>query len=375
MVRKIKIAAVQMAGQPASVGDRLAHAEEFVVEAAAGGAQLVVLPEVFNTGYEYADENYHRAESMDGPTITWMKDTAARLDIHLAGTLFVLDEEDIYNSMVIVAPDGRLWRYDKMFPWAWERATFREGGGITVADTDLGRLGMLVCWDAMHADLWARYAGKIDAMIVCSCPPQPHRITVCFPDGQQLAAADASPLIRQMSHDADETFGALLRRQAAHLGVPVVNTTAFGEFSSAIPAPLPALVGYTLFKPEFWSFLRQADQIKIASTYFTETYIADAAGNVLAQVPEGEGRVLTAVELADERPPVVAPLSYGLSPLTYILFDWLLPALLVPVYRRGVRRTYGSQMAPVSPQTKLWLVVLMLFSGLGALLGRSGRRR
>jgi len=47
--------------------------------------KLVVLPELFNTGYEYCDENYRRAEALDGPTSTWMKQTANRYSVHIAG--------------------------------------------------------------------------------------------------------------------------------------------------------------------------------------------------------------------------------------------------------------------------------------------------
>ena len=113
MPHTIKIAAVQMIARPASLSERLARAETLVVHAAQGGAQLVVLPELFNTGYEYCDENCRRAEALDGPTSTWMKQTANRYSVHIAGTFLRLDSQDIYNTLLLVAPDGRAWRYDK----------------------------------------------------------------------------------------------------------------------------------------------------------------------------------------------------------------------------------------------------------------------
>src|SRR5215510_7623216 len=181
--RTIKVAAVQMDAAPAPLAERLSRAADLVAEAANGGAQLVVLPELFNTGYEYSDHNYALAERMDGETVTWMKAQAHQHSIHLAGSLMLLDQEDVYNTALLIAPDGRTWRYDKNYPFNWERAYFREGRQITVADTDLGKLGMMICWDSAHPEMWGRYAGKVDAMLIASCPPRLASADLVFPDG------------------------------------------------------------------------------------------------------------------------------------------------------------------------------------------------
>jgi predicted amidohydrolase len=119
MPRTVKIAAVQMDANPAPTAERLGRAEQLVVAAAASGAQLTVLPELFNTGYSYSAENHDRVEPLDGPTATWMRYTAARLGIHLAGSLMVLEQGDVFNAMLLFAPDGQMWRYDKSYPWGW----------------------------------------------------------------------------------------------------------------------------------------------------------------------------------------------------------------------------------------------------------------
>ena len=135
MKRKLKVAAIQMDCVPVPVTERLSRLAPLIAEAAQAGAQLVVLPELFNTGYEYHARNYALAESLEGETITWMKTQAAQHAIHLVGTLLLLDETDIYNTAALVAPDGRLWRYDKHYVPLWERAYFRGGNHITVADS------------------------------------------------------------------------------------------------------------------------------------------------------------------------------------------------------------------------------------------------
>ncbi|MEO1442235.1 MAG: carbon-nitrogen hydrolase family protein, partial [Chloroflexota bacterium] len=135
MSRQLKIAAVRMDAKPALVNERLERAESRVAEAASTGAQLIVLPELFNTGYEYHDNNYTLPEPEDGPTVTWMKAQASQHNAHIAGSLLLVDGKNIYNSQILVAPDGRLWRYDKNYPWLFERAYFKDGQDITVANT------------------------------------------------------------------------------------------------------------------------------------------------------------------------------------------------------------------------------------------------
>jgi len=213
MPKPIRIAAIQMDANVAPLADRLACAERLATQAAEAGAQLVALPELFNLGYAYSDENFRRAEPLDGPTATWMRTTAARLNIHLAGSLLLLDQDEIYNALLLFAPDGRVWRYDKQYPWAWERAYFRESDRITVAHTDLGDIGMLICWDVAHAELWRRYAGQVDLMLIVSSPPDAGNPVYHFPSGDRVTADMMGPVFRSMKDVAPQTFGATINQQ------------------------------------------------------------------------------------------------------------------------------------------------------------------
>jgi predicted amidohydrolase len=375
MARTIKVAAIQMDATPAPVPDRLARAGDLVKEAVAAGAQLVVLPEVFNTGYAYSDTNYALAETINGETVTWMKAQAAQQGIHLAGSLLLLDEDNVYNSMLLVAPDGRRWRYDKHFPWAWERAYFREGRTITVADTDLGRFGMLICWDYAHPELWARYAGKVDAMLIASCPPKVTEMDVVFADSTRYNNGEGPDTFT----GTDMPFGNDLNQQSTWLRVPVVNTTGSGTFRSKPPMALVSLGGILAGQPALWKQLLHTNQISLECRFYPQTKIVDAQGNLLATITEeGDHCVVAEVELADVPPkPLTSQPKSAYTPYAYLMSDWIAPALMTLLYRRGYRRQFGQQMAPVDYTTRVWSVVAILaliFGGvLGAAIGKGKR--
>jgi predicted amidohydrolase len=376
MPRTLKIAPVQMDATPAPVAERLERAANCIGQATAQGAQLVVLPEVFNTGYQYSDTNYALAEPINGTTVNWMIAQAAQHNIHLAGSLLLLDDEDIYNAALLVAPDGRLWRYDKHYPWLYERAYFRAGNRITIADTDFGRVGMMICHDYNHAELWERYAGKVDLIVITSCPPRMHDFDMVFPDGFRLPAAAMTGGVNLVYAPGKTPFGEDMNQHAAWMHVPVVNTVASGMFRSGVPQAKAFLGMFLAARPDLWGRISQADEVVIETGFDLETKVVDAAGEVLARVEQpGDGFTLAEITLPDERPaPGYDQPKFNMTPLAMLLSDVIGPALVTPVYRAGTRRQWGAHMAPVDPRTRLWLIVALAAGLVGWFFGR-GRRK
>jgi predicted amidohydrolase len=372
MSQQIKIAAVQMDANPAPTVERLARAERLVTQAAEAGAELIVLPELFNTGYGYDDENHRRAEALDGPTATWLRETAARLDIHLAGSLMLIERPEVYNALLLLAPDGRTWRYDKNYPWGWERGYFRERRGISVADTDLGRLGMMICADVGHRGLWKQYAGKVDLMLICSCPPDVGRAVFCFPDGQRVPLEHMGPLMASTKDAARLMFGAMLNQQTAWLGVPAVNTVGAGRISTAVPHARLLLLALSALAPGLARLVPQAGQAQMACEMTQGCKVLDARGQVLAQLTQEQGEAFTLAEvtLAEQRPqPRGAQPPAPLAPLVYLISDFILPWLSIPTYRRGLRRAWGQDMAPLRVSARQWAALLGASTVAGWLVG------
>ena len=335
--KHLKLAAAQMDVRPAPVAARLVRAETLASRAARAGAHLVVLPELFNTGYAYRDENFALAESLAGESIAWMKDASARLGIHLAGSLLLREGQDIYNALLLCAPDGRTWRYDKNYPWGWERAYFRGRRAVSVADTDLGRIGLLLCWDMAHAGLWRQYAGQVDLMLACSCPPNIPDPVYHFPNGRQVSAAQLGPVFGSLRHTARQVFMETPRQQTAWLGVPFIGSTACGVLRTPIPNPPGSFLGLLLSAPWLIGLLPHIWQVEVSAPMVEAACILAADGRQLTSLrnDQAETFTLTEVTLPASRPKPRQPQPRPPVPwLTYFVSDLLLTAISKPVYLR-----------------------------------------
>ena len=78
---------------------------------------IVVLPEMFSTGFSMKPEQL--AETMDGPTVKWMKLVAASKRIILTGSVIIEEEGKYYNRLLWVLPNGQLGYYNKRHLFAY----------------------------------------------------------------------------------------------------------------------------------------------------------------------------------------------------------------------------------------------------------------
>jgi predicted amidohydrolase len=344
MPKTIKVATVQMDAMPAAVKERLDRAERIVTQAAQAEAQLVILPELFNTGYAYSDKNYELAEPLDGVTSAWMKATSARLDIHLAGAFLLLDGGEIYDTMLLFSPSGQMWRYDKNYPWAWERAYFRGRRGMTVAKTELGDLGLLICWDLGHRGLWKQYAGKADMIVIASCPPDVQSASYAFQNGEKVDFNEASA-VDSMKDVGSRFFGEMVNQQARWLGIPAVNSGASGCVQTHMPKARALLGILGLLTPRLFKLLPKAEQLQISCEMISSCKVVDASGNTLAQrLPsDGEGFIISAVTLADSKPTPTEdqphpPLPRLIAGMAIFQSDVLVPSMMLSLYRKALKK-------------------------------------
>ncbi|QYH34973.1 nitrilase family protein [Salinibacterium sp. M195] len=159
-----------------AVGDIAANRRSVrsaISEAVDGGAQVVVLPELANTGYMFADldELRNLAEPVDGPTVSEWVALAAEHDLIIVGGFAEAGADgEVFNSAVLVDASGVRACYRKAHLWNTEKDDlFTPGTGRPpVVDTAVGRLGVMVCYDLEFPE-WVRTAALEGAELLC-CP-------------------------------------------------------------------------------------------------------------------------------------------------------------------------------------------------------------
>lgn len=334
-----------MDAKPAPVTERLDRAEKIAVQAAQAGAQLVVLPELFNIGYAYTDDNFQRAETLDGMTSSWMKAQSARLGIHLTGTFLLLEHGELYNTMLLYSPSGQMWRYDKNYPWAWERGYFRGRRGMTIANTELGDLGLMICWDLGHLNVWKQYAGKADMIVIASCPPDGPNAKYQFSDNEELHFDNLGATMDSMKDVGKLFFGDMVNQQAKWLGIPAVNSGASGRVQTHIPNAGALLRSFILFAPRMIKLLPKAEQLQISCGMIPSCKVVDANGHVIAEraPTEDEGFVMAEVTLTDSKSAPTQrqpnpPMNPTIARMATFNADVMIPAMMRSGYKNGLKK-------------------------------------
>lgn len=154
----------------------LAHLTPSITRAAAGGAELVVLTEMFATGFSM--RTHLTAEPADGPTMSWLAEQAAEHDVVLTGSLPLTRDDDPTglptNAMVVVGPGGLLARYDKLHPFSYAGEHERFQPGDRPVSLELGglRVGLSVCYDLRFAPLYWHRDPPVDVEVVVANWPE-----------------------------------------------------------------------------------------------------------------------------------------------------------------------------------------------------------
>ncbi len=160
------------------VGDKEKNLRKLGRAVSKGEADLVLAGELFLTGYMARDAFARLAEPLDGPSVKAVRGLAEE---HGAHVVFGMPEREagtrrLFNASVLVTPDGRTVAYRKIYPANFgpfeEGLYFGRGDALTLADTKLGKIGLLICYDTFFPELAKAYALQgADLLAIISASP------------------------------------------------------------------------------------------------------------------------------------------------------------------------------------------------------------
>ena len=180
-MREFTAAAIQISPVPgpltaASVKANIAKAIDFIERCVASTeAKLVVLPETVTTGFTPGispEQLWDLVDAIPGRLTVPFTDVAARLGIHLVHATYErgVRRGEVFNSSVLISPTGEIvGRYRKTHPFCTELLS--RGGWVTpgdqvaVVDTELGKIGMIICFDGDYPEL-SRIQALLGAEII-----------------------------------------------------------------------------------------------------------------------------------------------------------------------------------------------------------------
>jgi N-carbamoylputrescine amidase len=213
----------QMNCQDGKTEDNLEHASFLVEKSVRQNSQLILFPEFMPTGYRLTQEIWDSAELFDGPTTDWLCNTARLYNVYIGTSFLEMRAGDFINTFALASPSGKIeGKVHKRHPSMWEAYFFRGSEGLQYIDTEIGRIGVGICFDNHTFDVAnAISACKIDLMLM------PH--SYCTPS-----------IVTKMSSQADIDRLNGLPTTVATLynkwfGVPVIMCNKSGTWNSPVP--------------------------------------------------------------------------------------------------------------------------------------------
>ena len=171
----MRIALVQMDLAWEDVPENHRRAARLLEEAAAGGARLALLPEMFSTGFSM--DSRRIAQPPGGPSESFLREQSARLDLWILASVPEAGEPSPRNMALLVSPDGSVVRYAKIHPFSYagEDRVYTAGDRVVTAEIEGMRVTPLVCYDLRFPEPFRTAADETDLFAVVANWPDQRR--------------------------------------------------------------------------------------------------------------------------------------------------------------------------------------------------------
>jgi len=173
----MQIASIQMAVVENDKAATLAKAADNIRHC--GGADLIILPEIWNVGFMSFDRYIPEAEEANGETLELLRGLARETGSHIHSGSFVEKSGDRYtNASRLISPDGEIQAvYRKIHLFGYnskETQILTPGDSVVVVETPLGKIGMAACYDLRFPELFRAMVDQgAEIFLVCSAWPYP----------------------------------------------------------------------------------------------------------------------------------------------------------------------------------------------------------
>ncbi|HVA98710.1 MAG TPA: amidohydrolase [Bacteroidia bacterium] len=153
-----------------NISENLKHFSEKIA-AISEPTDLIVLPEMFNTGFSMSTKKL--AEKTNGKTMQWMQEKAKEKNCCIVGSLIINDNENYYNRLIWVSPDGKFQTYDKrhLFRMGEENNFFSTGNKKIIVELKGWKICPLVCYD-LRFPVWSRNINNYDCLLYVANWPE-----------------------------------------------------------------------------------------------------------------------------------------------------------------------------------------------------------
>ncbi|POZ57467.1 (R)-stereoselective amidase [Lysinibacillus sphaericus] len=143
------VAAIQMNCELGNKEGNLLKAQTLIKQALEQQATLIVLPELFNTGYRVEDQDWQYAETIPGETTSYLQRIATQHDITIIGCILERGEIEgmIFDTAFVIAKNGILGKYRKTHLWDQENLRFTRGDTLSVIQKGDLKMGLQICYE------------------------------------------------------------------------------------------------------------------------------------------------------------------------------------------------------------------------------------
>lgn len=282
----VRAAAIQMEATVADIKGNIAQACDLAEQAMRGGAEIVALPEFFTTSIVLDKRLHGCALPVENSAVEMLKALSHHHGAMIGGSYLEYEGGDIYNTYVLITPDGDVHRHRKDLPTMIENAYYIGGSDDGLVKLGKLNVGIAVCWETIRSASVQRLKGQCD-LLMC---------------GSHWWSTPDWKIIRPYMRHHE-------RLNADHM------FRAPGRFARMVGAPLlhAAHSGLLEGRYAFTSNL----SVKMRTHLVGETQIVDANGSILARrrADEGVGIIFADVMLGRLAPIEPTPDSFWLEKL------------------------------------------------------------